>query len=88
MDQVSGFEIFINDFDKAGRNDTEVRDVIAILNWKTKILNLKVTNIKIKIPSRSLTWLNFQEYKCNNHNNTDACGRRIQYDFRTAYSYS
>jgi len=59
-DQVSGFDIFIKDFDKLDEMSDEIRyDVIG-----TKItengVNIKVTNIRTKYP-QIFDWLKFQD---------------------------
>lgn len=58
-DQVSGFEVFIKDFDKLDEITSEVRDAIGykITEEDTKF---KVTNIRIKYP-QIFDWLNFQD---------------------------
>jgi lipoprotein-releasing system permease protein len=58
-DQVSGFEIFINDFDKLDEMRMAVRDVIGykLLEDKTKF---KVTSIRERYP-QIFDWLNFQD---------------------------
>jgi lipoprotein-releasing system permease protein len=58
-DQVSGFEIFINDFDKLDQMTDEVRDAIGykITEEDTKF---KVTNIRFRFP-QIFDWLNFQD---------------------------
>jgi lipoprotein-releasing system permease protein len=58
-DQVSGFEIFINDFGKLDEMTSSVRDAIGykIIEEDTKF---KVTNIRIKYP-QIFDWLNFQD---------------------------
>lgn len=58
-DQVSGFEIFINDFDKLDQMTAEVRDAIGykITEEDTKF---KVTNIRMRYP-QIFDWLNFQD---------------------------
>lgn len=58
-DQVSGFEIFIEDFDKLDQMTSEVRDAIGykITEQDTKF---KVTNIRIRYP-QIFDWLNFQD---------------------------
>jgi lipoprotein-releasing system permease protein len=58
-DQVSGFEVFINDFDKLDEMTAEVRDAIGykITEEDTKF---KVTNIRIRYP-QIFDWLNFQD---------------------------
>ena len=58
-DHVSGFEVFIKDFDKLDEMTSEVRDAIGykITEEDTKF---KVTNIRIKYP-QIFDWLNFQD---------------------------
>jgi len=58
-DQVSGFEVFIDDFDKLDEMTSAVRDVIGykITEEDTKF---KVTNIRTKYP-QIFDWLNFQD---------------------------
>lgn len=58
-DQVSGFEIFINDFDELDEMTTEVRDAIGykITEEDSKF---KVTNIRYRYP-QIFDWLNFQD---------------------------
>lgn len=58
-DQVSGFEIFIHDFDKLDEMTAEVRDAIGykITEEDTKF---KVTNVRIRYP-QIFDWLNFQD---------------------------
>jgi lipoprotein-releasing system permease protein len=58
-DQVSGFEVFIKDFDKLDEITSEVRDAVGykITEEDTKF---KVTNIRIKYP-QIFDWLNFQD---------------------------
>jgi lipoprotein-releasing system permease protein len=58
-DQVSGFEIFINDFDKLDEMRMAVRDVIGykLLEDETKF---KVTSIRERYP-QIFDWLNFQD---------------------------
>lgn len=57
--QVSGFEIFINDFDRLDEMHMNVRDAIGyrILEGETQF---KVTNIRIRYP-QIFDWLNFQD---------------------------
>jgi lipoprotein-releasing system permease protein len=57
--QISGFEIFINDFDKLDEMTMAVRDAIGyrLLEDQTKF---KVTNIRIRYP-QIFDWLNFQD---------------------------
>jgi len=58
-DQVSGFEIFIDDFNKLDEMTSEVREAIGykITEEDTKY---KVTNIRIRYP-QIFDWLNFQD---------------------------
>ena len=58
-DQVSGFEVFINDFDKLNEMTSEVKDAIGykITEEDTKF---KVTNIRMRYP-QIFDWLNFQD---------------------------
>jgi lipoprotein-releasing system permease protein len=58
-DQVSGFEIFITDFDKLDEMRMAVRDVIGykLLEDETKF---KVTSIRERYP-QIFDWLNFQD---------------------------
>jgi len=58
-DQVSGFEIFIKDFDKLNEMTQEVRDVVGykIAEDEEKF---KVTSIRSKYP-QIFDWLNFQD---------------------------
>jgi lipoprotein-releasing system permease protein len=58
-DQVSGFEVFIDDFDKLEDMTSAVRDVIGyrIAEDETKF---KVVNIRMKYP-QIFDWLNFQD---------------------------
>jgi lipoprotein-releasing system permease protein len=58
-DQVSGFEIFIKDFDRLEDMTTEVRDAVGyrIAEDEEKF---KVTNIRMKYP-QIFDWLNFQD---------------------------
>jgi lipoprotein-releasing system permease protein len=58
-DQVSGFEVFIKDFDRLDEMTSEVRDAIGykITEEDTKF---KVTNIRIRYP-QIFDWLNFQD---------------------------
>lgn len=57
--QVSGFEIFINDFDKLDEMTQEVRDAVGykIADDEEKF---KVVNIRTKYP-QIFDWLNFQD---------------------------
>jgi len=58
-DQVSGFEIYLNDFGKLNEMTLAVRDAIGykITQEETKF---KVTNIRIRYP-QIFDWLNFQD---------------------------
>ncbi|OFY67224.1 MAG: ABC transporter permease, partial [Bacteroidetes bacterium RBG_13_42_15] len=58
-DQVSGFEIFIDDFDKLDEMHMAVRDAVGyrLLEDETKF---KVTNIRLRYP-QIFDWLNFQD---------------------------
>jgi lipoprotein-releasing system permease protein len=58
-DQVSGFEVFINDFGKLDELTAAVRDAVGykIAEEDTKF---KVTNIRIRYP-QIFDWLNFQD---------------------------
>lgn len=58
-DQVSGFEVFINDFDRLDEMTTAVRDAIGykLTEEDTKF---KVTNIRNRYP-QIFDWLNFQD---------------------------
>jgi len=58
-DQVSGFEVFIDDFDRLDEMTSEIQDVIGykIIEDETKF---KVTNIRTKYP-QIFDWLNFQD---------------------------
>ncbi len=58
-DQVSGFEVFIKDFDKLDQLTQEVRDLIGYKLTESDI-KLKVTNIRIRYP-QIFDWLNFQD---------------------------
>lgn len=58
-DQVSGFEIFIDDFDKLDAMTMAVRDAIGYKITEEEA-KFKVTNIKIKYP-QIFDWLNFQD---------------------------
>jgi lipoprotein-releasing system permease protein len=57
--QVSGFEIFIKDFDELDKMSREVTDAIGYKITETDI-KVKVTNIRIKYP-QIFDWLNFQD---------------------------
>jgi lipoprotein-releasing system permease protein len=57
--QVSGFEIFINDFDKLDEMTEKVKDAVGYrINEDEE--KFKVTNIRIKYP-QIFDWLNFQD---------------------------
>jgi lipoprotein-releasing system permease protein len=58
-DQVSGFEIFIDNFDKLDAITESVRDLIGyrLLENETRF---KVTNIRVRYP-QIFDWLNFQD---------------------------
>jgi lipoprotein-releasing system permease protein len=58
-DQVSGFELFIDDFDRLDELTLAVRDAVGykLLDDETKF---KVTNIRIRYP-QIFDWLNFQD---------------------------
>ena len=58
-DQVSGFEVYINNFDKLDELTSEVRDAIGykLTEEDTKF---KVTNIRMRYP-QIFDWLNFQD---------------------------
>jgi len=58
-DQVSGFEVYLDDFDKLDVMTSKVRDVIGyrMTQEETKF---KVTNIRIRYP-QIFDWLNFQD---------------------------
>lgn len=58
-DQVSGFEIFIDDFDKLDEMTVAVRDAIGYKITETDT-KFKVTNIRTKYP-QIFDWLNFQD---------------------------
>lgn len=58
-DQVSGFEVFINDFDRLDRMTEEVRDAIGY-RMTEEDTKFKVTNIRMKYP-QIFDWLNFQD---------------------------
>jgi lipoprotein-releasing system permease protein len=57
--QVSGFEIFIKDFDNLDELTQEVTDAIGYKITETEI-KVKVTNIRMKYP-QIFDWLNFQD---------------------------
>lgn len=58
-DQVSGFEVFIKDFDKLEEMTGEVTDAIGYKITETDI-KVKVTNIRRKYP-QIFDWLKFQD---------------------------
>jgi lipoprotein-releasing system permease protein len=58
-DQVSGFEIFIKDFDKLDEMTQDVRDAIGYRITENDV-KVKATNIRIKFP-QIFDWLGFQD---------------------------
>ncbi len=58
-DQVSGFEIFINDFDRLDQMTLAVRDAVGFRLVEGEP-QFKVTNIRIRYP-QIFDWLNFQD---------------------------
>jgi lipoprotein-releasing system permease protein len=58
-DKVSGFEIFIDDFDKLDEMFMAVRDVIGYRLMENET-QFKVTNIRLRYP-QIFDWLNFQD---------------------------
>jgi lipoprotein-releasing system permease protein len=58
-DQVSGFEIFIDDFDRLDEMTEKVKDAVGY-NISEDQEKFKVTNIRIKYP-QIFDWLNFQD---------------------------
>ena len=58
-DQVSGFEIYINDFDALDEMTMKVRDAVGY-RIDSDDEQFKVTNIRIKFP-QIFDWLNFQD---------------------------
>ncbi len=58
-DEVSGFEIFINDFNKLDLMTQAVRDVIGYRLDEDE-LRVKVTNVRMRYP-QIFDWLNFQD---------------------------
>jgi lipoprotein-releasing system permease protein len=58
-DQVSGFEIFIDDFDKLDQMTLAVKDAIGYRLYEDEE-KFKVTNIREKYP-QIFDWLNFQD---------------------------
>jgi lipoprotein-releasing system permease protein len=58
-DQVSGFEIFINDFDRLEEMSQAVSDAVGY-NISEDEENFRVTNIRKKFP-QIFDWLNFQD---------------------------
>ncbi|MFA5820107.1 MAG: FtsX-like permease family protein [Bacteroidales bacterium] len=58
-DQVSGFEVFIDDFDELDAMTMAVRDAIGYKITEEEA-KFKVTNIRIKYP-QIFDWLNFQD---------------------------
>jgi lipoprotein-releasing system permease protein len=58
-DQVSGFEIFINDFDELEKMTLDIQEVIGY-RLQEKEATVKVRNIREKYP-QIFDWLNFQD---------------------------
>ncbi len=58
-DQISGFEIFIDDFDRLDEMTEKVKDAVGY-NISEDQEKFKVTNIRIKYP-QIFDWLNFQD---------------------------
>jgi lipoprotein-releasing system permease protein len=58
-DQVSGFEVYLNDFNKLDMMTSAVRDVIGY-RMSQEETRFKVTNIRIRYP-QIFDWLNFQD---------------------------
>lgn len=58
-DQVSGFEVYLDDFDKLDVMTSRVRDVIGYRMTQDET-KFKVTNIRIRYP-QIFDWLNFQD---------------------------
>lgn len=58
-DQVSGFEVFINDFDKLEEMTGQIRDTVGF-KVEENAAKLKVTNVKSRYP-QLFDWLNFQD---------------------------
>lgn len=58
-DQVSGFEVYINDFDKLDEMTSEIRDAVGY-KMTEENEKFKVTNIRIRYP-QIFDWLNFQD---------------------------
>jgi lipoprotein-releasing system permease protein len=58
-DQVSGFELFIDDFDRLDELTVAVRDIVGYRLTEDEA-QYKVTNIKMKYP-QIFDWLNFQD---------------------------
>jgi lipoprotein-releasing system permease protein len=58
-DQISGFEIFIDDFEQLDQMTMAVRDAIGY-NIKEEETKFKVTSIRTKYP-QIFDWLNFQD---------------------------
>lgn len=57
--QVSGFEVFINDFDKLNEMTMVVRDIVGYRLTEDEA-QFKVTNIRMRYP-QIFDWLNFQD---------------------------
>lgn len=58
-DQISGFEIFIDDFDRLDDMTEAVRDAVGY-RFAEDAEQFKITNIRIKYP-QIFDWLNFQD---------------------------
>jgi lipoprotein-releasing system permease protein len=58
-DQISGFEVFINDFDKLDEMTAAVREAVGY-RLEQDEEQFKVTNIRMKYP-QIFDWLNFQD---------------------------
>lgn len=58
-DQVSGFEVYINDFGQLDQMTSEVRDAIGYKITEEEN-RFKVTNIRVRYP-QIFDWLNFQD---------------------------
>jgi len=58
-DQVSGFEVYINDFGQLDQMTSEVRDAIGY-KVSEEESKFKVTNIRVRYP-QIFDWLNFQD---------------------------
>jgi lipoprotein-releasing system permease protein len=58
-DKVSGYEIFINDFDHLDQMTQQIKDTIGYKVTENEI-EVKVTNVTIRYP-QIFDWLNFQD---------------------------